>query len=128
MKAILEIEMPESCAGCALLRKHPALISECFIAKITVGEYKDSRPTFCPLKIVEMPEHTEIPKHNKLVMFPAMTLRDYFAGQALKTLSMRPVGMDLAEAKGILGIIEADARVSYAYADAMLAAREGGVA
>lgn len=44
-----------------------------------------------------------------------MTLRDWFAGQAL---------MGLLPSKGVVGFPTAYAQVAYEYADAMLAARE----
>ncbi|WP_230039980.1 hypothetical protein [Pseudosulfitobacter pseudonitzschiae] len=52
---------------------------------------------------------------------PGMTLRDYFAGQALAHI----IG-NLEDWPDDKSEITADADVSYMYADAMLAARKGG--
>ncbi len=55
---------------------------------------------------------------------PGMTLRDYFAGQALAGIVLSPLG------QGGRATYDSTARDAYNYADAMLAARErkGGAA
>lgn len=52
-----------------------------------------------------------------------MSLRDYFAAAALQGLAAHPTGPQPRFGEGAS---QAHARVAYKYADAMLAAREGG--
>lgn len=49
-----------------------------------------------------------------------MSLRDWFAGQALTGLASVPCGLGATEAE----VAKSDAERAYAYADAMLAARK----
>lgn len=60
-----------------------------------------------------------------------MTLRDYFAGQALAGILSSPgefidfySDRELNPVNGVTGMLDLAAKVSYSYADAMLAARE----
>ena len=120
MKAILEmeLELPGRCWQCQFCRVDRE-VSICLASPAFPKVLdKSIRAPFCPLKIVEMPEHTEIPKHNKLVMFPAMTLRDYFAAAVIPALAGKENNLCAQD----------DARIAYNVADAMLAAREGGAA
>jgi hypothetical protein len=54
-----------------------------------------------------------------------MTLRDYFAGQALAGLTSDNKTLTVFRDEGTGSVITDAAAASYAYADAMLAAREG---
>lgn len=60
--------------------------------------------------------HNTCQRVNESEMFPGMTLRDYFAAQALTGLLANPDG------GSSIGEV---ARCAYRYADAMLAARDG---
>ncbi len=57
---------------------------------------------------------------EKNTVVAGMSLRDYFAGQALAGLTAIP--MDLTKGRGVTSVAE----VCYLMADAMLAAREQG--
>jgi hypothetical protein len=115
MKAILEMEMPDLCAGCPLCKNDKGRFVCMAEIPHRAVKHPNVRALFCPLKIVsaETPypdTDTEELETPKPLVLPAMTLRDYFAGQAL--------------AGGLNGSpLE---RVSFAYkcASAMLAARE----
>lgn len=54
---------------------------------------------------------------------PGMSLRDWFAGQALAGFM---ANCDTAGSNGWLGILDVSARNAYVVADAMIAARKGG--
>ena len=60
MKAVLEIDAPESCAECGLeydgygLGSPYCVAMECGFQVFSITEeYKDKRAPFCPLRIVE---------------------------------------------------------------------------
>lgn len=58
------------------------------------------------------------PKYANTYTTGGMTLRDYFAGQALTGLILNEVEIDFDDAKGAV------AKMSYRISDAMLKARE----
>jgi len=107
MKAILEIEAPESCEECGLY-KYKHNLCFCMGCNKVLGNLGD-RAFFCPLKIVE---DAEPPKQ---LTTKDMTLRDYFAGQALAGLIALATGTDT---------IQEMTECAYKHADAMLMARE----
>jgi len=115
MKAILEIEAPESCEECGLYRYKRNLtnLPFCMGCNKVLGNLGDRAP-FCPLKYVPEPE---TPEASETPLFKDMTLRDYFAGQALAGL--------LADAN-YRPPLDGFGKKAYVCADAMLAAREGG--
>lgn len=61
---------------------------------------------------------TDIDDYGEPIVIPGMTLRDWFAGQALAFLA-HPARV------GVSFDAEGDAEFAYAIADAMLKAREG---
>ncbi|PZU22455.1 MAG: hypothetical protein DI589_11205 [Shinella sp.] len=57
-----------------------------------------------------------------------MTLRDYFAGQAMQVLIGQIDGGDVETAKDIAELIKTASKLSYVVAGAMIVARKGGEA
>ena len=90
-----------------------------------MSKIKDGGSAFPGIRIVERDNYHP----NIKVYYKGMTLRDWFAGQALNKLA-RPTFPIHDECKGLpkggnaRECIAWDAKVCYAYADAMLAERE----
>jgi hypothetical protein len=70
------------------------------------------------------PEHDYLQTGIHSAKFPGMTLRDYFAGQALAGLLANSNTPDQLIGLGYLGAKKECAEYCYAAADAMLTARE----
>ena len=60
LKAILEIDVPESCSECPFRKTFSSmrggqssisLIEQCFISAKSIKDFSDTRAPFCPLKI-----------------------------------------------------------------------------
>ena len=114
MKAILEMEMPEHCAACKLSVSTGEWLTCSVVSSTRRVNHPYVRDEYCPLKIVR---DAEEPKPLGL---PAMTLRDYFAGQALNGILANPKKFPT----GIYANGKAIAQKAYYCADEMLAARE----
>ena len=80
-----------------------------------MSETRDGGPAF--------PRPASTPEENQVIEQDGMSLRDYFAGQALSS-----VLQDVADEKQLGGMAPKDAAAKLAYiiADAMIRAREGG--
>ena len=120
MRAILEMDMPESCADCKLVItktfKFLHKESNTFVDRrknycypldkmIPDSEEEEYRADFCPLRIVD---------DMKTAPMPQISLRDYFAGQALSGLLAGDEETSL----------ERCAKWAFKNADAMMKARE----
>ena len=119
-KMMLVIDEPENCNDCVL-----QFVDFCTSKshRIDVKECNDVRHPDCPLQ--PMPEVEEVKRklnEAPLMMFdmakgsvtPLITLRDYFAGKALSGLTVDPK---------FTSSFADSAKITYGYADAMLAER-----